>query len=97
MKGPYPEDKDLARMLVQAEVQQSERSQQMGRLGSWLGSRENAPTYIAGIMACFFALVIAAIVFVPMGEGLTRQDALQIIGGFFLAALGYLFGSIKKD
>jgi hypothetical protein len=97
VKIHLPEDKELAKMVMQAETQRVERSQEMGRIGGLFGSRQNAPTYIAGVVACFFALVLAAIVFLPIGEGLTRVDALQVVGGFFLAALGYLFGSITGN
>jgi VIT1/CCC1 family predicted Fe2+/Mn2+ transporter len=90
-----PADKDLAKMIVQAEAQRTDRSMRLGKIGAWFGTKENAATYAAGFMAAFFAVIIALVLFVPIGEGLTRPEALQIVGGFFLAALGYLFGSIK--
>ena len=82
------------------EWQDRAQAREFGKIGTLFGSRENAPTYIAGLITCFFAVILASILFLPLGEGITRQDALQIVGGFFLAALGYLFGSIhgsRKD
>jgi hypothetical protein len=89
-----PTDPRLAQKIVQEEFRDIQRSREMGRLGGWLGSRENASTYIAGILAVFFALCLCALVFAPIGSGIERKDALQLFGGFFLAALGYLFGSL---
>jgi hypothetical protein len=68
-------------------------AREFGKIGTWFGSRANAPTFVAGILSCFFAVVLALILFLPLGEGITRRDALQIVGGFFFAAIGYLFGS----
>src|SRR5437764_14718097 len=92
-----PNDPRLAHKIVQEEFRDVQRSREMGKLGSWLGSRENASTYIAGILALFFAPCLCALLFAPIGSGIERRDALQIFGGFFLAALGYLFGSLSGN
>ncbi len=67
----------------------------MGVFGGWFGSRENAPTYVAAALAIFFALCFMVVLFAPLGSGIERRDASQTIAGFFLAALGYMFGSLS--
>ena len=89
------EDPSQEQNLRVLEWQDRAKARAMGKMGTLFGSRENAPTYIAGIVALFFAVVLALLLFVPLGEGITRLSALQLFGGFFLAALGYLFGSIS--
>jgi hypothetical protein len=81
--------------ITASQERRLERAMEMGKIGLWIGSREHAPTTIAGIICMFLALLLAATMFAPLGAGLDRAQALQIVGGFFLAALGYLFGSVS--
>lgn len=99
---PPPPDLDTAaqpsgqqQTLAASQERRLERAMEMGKIGLWLGSREHAPTTIAGIISLFLALLLAVTMFAPLGAGLDRVQALQIVGGFFLAALGYLFGSVS--
>src|SRR5882762_5403757 len=77
-----------------AQERRLERAMEMGKIGLLIGSREHAPTTIAGIVCLFLVILIAAIMFAPLGAGLERVQALQVVGGFFLAALGYLLALI---
>lgn len=90
-----PPGRKLSPEVVQAHVEDTKRAKEMGRIGYWLGSQENASTYISGLLALFFAIILSLIIFLPI-TGIEKRDALQILGGFFLAALGYAMGSINR-
>ena len=62
----------------------------MGRL---LGSRENAPVYIAGMLAVICVVAIIRLVYVPGEASELRSDVIKALAGISLTALGYLFGS----
>lgn len=69
--------------------------QGLGMLGGIFGERKNAPTNIAGAATFLLLIVLGALLFLPVPADLDRKQALQTFGGFFLAALGYLFGSLS--
>lgn len=69
----------------------------MGKLGVWLGHPRNASTYMAGILSVLLLLCMVLILFVPVGQGIDRGDALKLFGSFFLGTIGYLFGSLRSD
>ena len=62
-------------------------------MGKFFGSREHAPTYIAGVVTLVLLVIMALVILLPASGDLSKLQAVQIIGGFLLAALGYLFGS----
>jgi len=69
-------------------------------LGKVFGAREHVPSYVAGLVTLFLLIMIAAVLFFPLQGDITKSQAVQTLGGFLLAALGYLFGSAsggKKD
>lgn len=71
------------------------RSQELGMMGKVFGSRENVPVFIAGCVTLAMVVLIGVTLFAPIQGDLSKWQVLQWLGGFLLAALGYLFGSIS--
>lgn len=84
-KYELPNDRVLAGKVLDAEHKIAE----MGTVGSFFGSRENAALYLA-FLVIFAALVIAAAF--AAYEPTLRADALRAILGIAATALGYAFG-----
>ncbi|MEH2498558.1 hypothetical protein V1294_005037 [Bradyrhizobium sp. AZCC 1678] len=66
-------------------------SQELGRLGSIFGSKEQAPIYFAGLL-----MVVASVGFCIVAVCPTtpeKSDALKALGGIIIAALTFLGGA----
>lgn len=74
------------------ELRLKENAQNMGKIGVWLGSRENAAVHIAGFITVLL-IVIAGLIGAFGGED--RLEMVKLFGSFSLAAIGYLFGSLS--
>lgn len=88
-KLELPDNIDLAKQIVDHDARARER----GAMGRLLGSRENAPVYIAGVLAFLCVVAIIGLVYVPGEASELRGDVVKALAGIGLAALGYLFGS----
>ena len=69
------------------------RSQDLGKIGSIFGSRQNAAVYLAAFMALVL-LVLIGITMASAIEASVKLDLIKLFGSFFLATIGYLFGSL---
>lgn len=70
--------------------------QELGLFGSLFGSRENAPTNIAGIGLLLFCVMWIMMAIVPLPAGADRADLLKSVSGLILATLGFLFGAASS-
>jgi hypothetical protein len=87
-KIELPKDPELAVRVLDAE--HASRVVEIGRIGSFFGSRNNAVVYLAAlviILATIGAIIIAAC------EPTLRADAMKALAALALSALGYMFGS----
>lgn len=71
--------------------------QELGVLGSFFGSKENAPFYIAGltIIGAIICLMII-LVFVPSAQDFPKGQAITLFGSIITGALGYIFGKASN-
>ena len=89
-KLELPTDTKLAGKLIEAE--HASRIAEMGRVGVWLGSRDNAVVYIAaGIVV--LSMIGAVILALPDSPSQLRSDIAKGLAALGLSALGYMFGS----
>jgi lipopolysaccharide export LptBFGC system permease protein LptF len=49
----------------------------------------------AGVITLILLAILVALIFVPVAADVNRGQMIQTFGGFFLAAFGYLFGSVS--
>jgi hypothetical protein len=88
-----PDDKTLARRIVDSQAKRDERKTEMGMLGRIFGSVSDKPGNIAGVvvLASFAALLglLATAIFKP---DVKMDVLLPIFTGMITLALGYLFG-----
>ncbi len=89
-KIELPDHPELASQVIQSNLREAE----MGYIGRLFGSREHAPTNIAGIIIIVGAIALLALAFLPVPDPSIRSDLVKVFGGILFAALGYLFGSI---
>lgn len=69
------------------------RSQELGKIGKWFGSRENAALYIAGavvILGFMFGLIVILI------KGDMVGDVFKFVAAASMAALGFIGGLLAK-
>lgn len=62
--------------------------QELGWMGSILGSRENAPYYIAGIAIVASLIMLGIVITLQPQNG----SAMTLLGAIITGALGYVFG-----
>jgi hypothetical protein len=86
-----PKDKHIAEMVVQADVEKHRR--EMGKIGEYFGSKDNATVYLAEILILVALIFMAAIAYADPG---LRADALKAIIAIATLALGYMFGAGGK-
>jgi len=64
----------------------------MGKIGAWFGSRENAALYFAGTVVIMALLGLGVIAFV---EPAMRPDLVKILGAVVIGTLGYICGLLS--
>jgi hypothetical protein len=88
-----PDPHELRKMELANEQVSRERAMEMGKIGTWLGSRENAVIYIAA--AVIVLSMIGATIMVLINTP-TSGDLAKAFGALAISALGYMFGSIGR-
>jgi hypothetical protein len=88
-----PDPGDLRKMALANEHASREKAMDMGRIGVWLGSRENAVIYIA--LAVIVLSMVGATIMVLINTP-TSTDLAKAFGALAISALGYMFGSIGR-
>jgi hypothetical protein len=93
-KFELPKNPIIAGKIV--ETEHAARIAEMGRLGAFFGSRDNASVYLASLVV-FLALISCAAI--AYADPSLRSDALKAMLGLAATALGFMFGSStnKKD
>jgi hypothetical protein len=86
-----PKDKHLAELVVNADADKHRR--EMGKIGQFFGSKDNATVYLAEILVVV-ALVAGAII--AYLDSTLRADAMKGIFAIGTLALGYMFGAGGK-
>ena len=91
-----PESRDegvILHRVPDAEIQLKREAQNMGRVGSWFGSKENAALYFAAslMLLSMLFLGILALVEPPMRAEIAKVFAAVIVGA--LGFIGGLLGS----
>lgn len=91
-KIELPTDRRLATKIVEAQTLQAMRSIEMGTIGKFFGSRENAALYLtSGLMlTATIGLAVLAVVHPDARGELTRVLAAVVIG-----ALGFIGGLLS--
>jgi hypothetical protein len=93
---PYEDEGITLKKVPDADLRLQREAQDMGRIGYWLGSRENAALYfVAGII--FFAL-IALLVLAFAEPSPHRTEVIKQFSTALALALGFIGGllSAKK-
>jgi len=86
-----PTDPKIAGRVLEAE----RASAEMGRIGTWLGSRDNAVIYIAAVVA-LISLIAAALLAAYDSSSPLRGDMAKTFAAIALSALPYMFGSTSR-
>jgi hypothetical protein len=86
-----PTDPKLAGKVIEAE----RASAEMGRVGSWLGSRENAIIYIAFIIILFSMVACLWLALADPTSPL-KQDMAKAFAALAISTVGYMFGSNSR-
>jgi hypothetical protein len=87
---------EVARAQIESLSADQRRIRELGRIGIYLGSKEQVATYFAILLALFFGAVIIVLMFVPIAPGIERKDAIQTMITLFSSALAYVFGSASS-
>lgn len=92
-----PEDTKLAGKMIDGHVRMEQTKVDRGKLGHWLGSTQNVPANIAGIIAILAAVVmIFSVAYWAGTSDFTHKDAVAALSSLVTLALGYLFGRASK-
>src|SRR4051794_30431594 len=93
-KFELPSDPKLAGKILESE--HASRLAEMGRIGVWFGSRDNAIIYIAALIIIFSMIGAAVLAGFDDGRSALRGDMAKALAALALSALGYMFGSISR-
>jgi hypothetical protein len=87
-----PTDPKIAGRVIEAE----RASAEMGRIGAWLGSRDNAVIYIAALVALISLIAAALLAAYDSPSSPLRGDMAKTFAAIALSALSYIFGSTSR-
>jgi len=90
-KFELPQDPKLAGKVLENEY--ASRLAEMGKIGVWLGSRDHAVIYIAGIVIVVSIIAALILALSDDGHSAVRADMAKAFAALALSALGYMFGS----
>ena len=90
-----PEDRDLDKLIVLAQSQSVQQRQEMGRVGEFLGSRDNAVIYIA--LAVILLSVISSVVLACFEPNPLRSDLIKALASLAVSTVGFMFGSLRRS
>jgi hypothetical protein len=88
------DDREIAKLNTMHEHAARERAMEIGRVGYWLGTRDNAIIYIAAgvIMLAILGACLMAWINTPVSDEMAKAFA-----ALALSALGYMFGSVGRQ
>ena len=91
---PLPKDPDVAQKVI--ETEHASKDAEKGKIGVWLGSRDNAVVYLAAVLI-IIAVITSGVLAVY--EPSLRADTGKALLALALSALGFMFGagSRQKD
>jgi hypothetical protein len=72
-----------------------ERRQELGKMGDLFGSRDNAIVYLAA--AVIVISIVAGCILAIFEPTSSRSDLIKALAAIALSALGYMFGSIRRN
>jgi hypothetical protein len=87
-KFELPKNPVIAGKIV--ETEHAARIAEMGRIGAFFGSRENASVYLAALVVLLAVIFCSVIAY---SDAALRPDALKALLGLAATALGFMFGS----
>ena len=90
-----PEDRTLAKKLIDSQTRQQERRTEMGTLGRFFGSVQDKPGNVAcfAIAASFLILLVVVLVYISGDRpNLKIEILIPAFVGIISLALGYMFG-----
>jgi len=95
MNDVVPRDVRKADGVI-TEADLSHQKQQLGSFGRLFGSKENAPTYLAGLVMLIsvFGNIFGG-AFAP--EYSSKGDLVKVLGGIALAALTFIGGASSRS
>jgi hypothetical protein len=85
---PLPKDPIVAQKVIEADA--AKHARDMGRIGYWFGSRENAVVYLAAAVIVI-AMCVSGIL--AYQEPTLRADTGKALLALALSALGFMFGA----
>jgi hypothetical protein len=86
------DDREIARLNAVQEHAVRSKAMDLGKIGVWLGSRENASIYLAAITILFSG---SAAVGFAVVDPTIRPDIAKSLLGIAILAAGYMFGASK--
>jgi hypothetical protein len=87
------DDKEIAKLNAVHEHASRDKAMELGRIGYWLGSRDNAVIYIAAAVIVLSMIVATIMVLINTPAS---ADLAKAFGALAISALGYMFGSIGR-
>ena len=90
-----PDDKALAKKIIDAEAERANLRTTMGWLGIAFGDVTHKPGNIARFAMILATAMILIAMAVPQNVEIPRREIFILFGGVFTSALGFLFG--KKE
>jgi hypothetical protein len=92
-----PADAKLAGKMLDGHLQIEQSKIARGKVGAWIGSTQNIPANIAGIIALVASIVLIGAAFLWAGASdFTHKEAIAALSSLVTLALGYLFGRASK-
>ena len=88
--APRPSTAQQSTQLTESDLKH--HSQELGKLGILFGSKENAPVYLAGILA-ILSLIGCIFVGVYASDTPTKGDLIKPLAAIVIAALSFIGGA----
>lgn len=87
---------EITKLQVQTQAQHALLKQELGYIGKIFGSRQNAPSSIAGICVIFALFALIGLL-IWGSDGQRTSQGITIFAGLVTLAMGYLFGRSSGD
>ena len=92
LRPPNEDEGVTLKPVPDAEVQLRREAQNMGKIGVWFGSRENAALYLCAFMALIAMLGLVVLAF---RSGTAETKLLETFFAVVMAALGFIGGLLS--
>lgn len=88
-----PDDRELAKTVVQHDAAHTQKKLERGLIGWLLGDANEKPGNVAGIVAIFsFIAIIGITLFGKDGQGFTRKEQILLLLSVLTSSMSFLFG-----